>query len=68
MLGIPGTKTICVYQAANLSTPFPNGNGPTNGGAVLRSKLVDWRCRVRFLIMPIDLTVRNFPCFSLKPE
>ena len=37
-------------------------------GAVLRSKLVDERCRFRFAILLVDLTVQRFPWFSPKLE
>ena len=36
---------------------------PTSDRAVLLSKLVDERCRVQFLVSPIDSSVRSVPCF-----
>ena len=36
----------------------------TNGGEVLRSKLVDGRFQVRFPIALVDLAIQSFPWFS----
>ena len=38
----------------------------TSGDAVLRSKLVDGRCKVQSPIALVDLAVRSFPWFSPK--
>ena len=39
---------------------------PTSSVVVLRSKLVDVSCRVRFSVDLVDLVVRSFPWFSPK--
>ena len=35
----------------------------TSGGVVLRSKLLDRRCRVQFLVVLVNLASRSFPWF-----
>ena len=39
---------------------------PTGGEVVLRSKLVDGRCRVQFPVVFVDTAVRSFPRISEK--
>ena len=45
---------------------IPKSSGPTNGGAVLLSKLVDERCQVKSSVVLVDLAVRSFPWFTPK--
>ena len=64
-------NTVQGNPKLDLSVPIymrfgPEISGPTKGGVVLRSKLVDVRCRVRFPVTLVDLTLQNFPRFSPK--
>ena len=45
---------------------FPKHPGPTSREVVLRSKLVDGRCRVQFPFLRVGLAVRCFPWISPK--
>ena len=44
----------------------PRGLRPTSGGVVLRSKLVDGRCRVQFPVALVELAVLEFSLFFLR--
>ena len=55
-LGVCKTK-----KRAKLKFGFTSTSRPTSGEAVLRSKLVDERCRVQFLIALVSLAILSFP-------
>ena len=63
---VSNEKWLNKYVVYMQTQMFSDSYSPTSGRAVLRSKLVDGRCRVQFPIALADLAVWNFPWFFPK--
>ena len=64
---LPITTTLKLVRSHNeISTLIQIFNGPTCGGMVLRSKLVDGGCLAKFPVALVHLSVRGFRVFLQK--
>ena len=58
----------CFIQICKFDRKFFDCFGPTSGGVVLRSILVDGRCQVQFPISLVDLAIRSYQLLWFSPK